>query len=44
MKITDEERKEAQKILKGLTWIGDREEMIENIVKNQIRNKSKYYS
>ena len=34
MKITDEERKKAEKRLKGLTWYGDEEEMIESIVKN----------
>lgn len=43
MKITEEERKQAQKILAGLTWIGDEERMIEKIVKNQIR-KQRYYS
>lgn len=43
MEITDEERKQAEKILRGLTWIGDKEEMIECIVKHRIRNKSKFY-
>ena len=33
MKITDEERKEAEKRLKGLTWFGDKDEVIEGIVK-----------
>ena len=32
MEITDEERKEAEKRLKGLTWIGDKEKVIEGIV------------
>ena len=39
MEITDEERKQAEKILSGLTWIGDKEEHIKRIVKEQIRNK-----
>ena len=42
--ITKEEREKANKILAGLTWIGDKEEMIENIVKNQIRRKGLYFS
>jgi hypothetical protein len=43
-RITEEERKKAEKILSGLTWVGDKEEMIENIVKKQIRKKGiRYY-
>lgn len=43
MEITEEERKKAEKILAGLTWVGDEEAMIEQIVKNQVRRKG-YYS
>jgi K+/H+ antiporter YhaU regulatory subunit KhtT len=43
-KITDEERKQAGKILAGLTFVGDKEEMIKSIVKKQIRKRSLYTS
>lgn len=33
--ITDEERRKAEKILNGLTWFGDKESLIKDIVKRQ---------
>lgn len=43
-KITNEERRKAEKILSGLSWIGDREEHIENIVKNRVRRGEGYFT
>jgi len=43
MEITKEERKKAERILGGLSYVGDKEQMIENIIKNQIRRGKGIY-